>query len=72
MAAINKEYLEKFKQYLDKQAIPYRDGKGDYQWLQVCINGKWDVLYLSKSTPNHANAKTEPMTQVVKSFLTTL
>lgn len=72
MTSINKNYIDTFKTYLDKEGIPYRDGKGDYQFLQVCVNSKWEVLYLSKATPNHANAKTEALSNVVKCFLQTL
>ena len=72
MTSINKNHIDAFKVYLDKEGIPYRDGKGDYQALQLCINSKWEVLYLSKATPNHANAKTEASSTVVKSFLQTL
>lgn len=69
MTSINKQHLEDFMQYLDKQGIAYRDGKGEYQALQVYYGGAWGILYLSKTTPDHANAKTDAMSDLVESFL---
>ena len=51
------------------KVFPHRAGKGEYQALQVYYGGAWEILYLSKSTPDHANAKTDTMSYVVKSFL---
>lgn len=72
MTSINKNFMATFKKYLDKEGIPYRDGKGEYQALQIYLNSRWEVLYLSKATPLHANAKTEALSKVVKSFLQTI
>jgi hypothetical protein len=72
MTYINKQLLDEFRRYLDKKGIAYRDGKGEYQALQVNLNSKWEILYLSKETPIHAHSKTDVMSEVVKSFLQTL
>ncbi len=69
MLSLNKKFLDKFKEYLDNEGIPHRAGKGEYQALQVYYGGAWGILYLSKTTPDHANAKTDAMSDLVESFL---
>ena len=38
--------LSEFLAWLDKENIPHRDGKGDYQVRQICKDGKhWNNIY---------------------------
>lgn len=43
---LHKSKLEAFKSWLDANGIPNRPGKGDFQLLQVCKDGKhWNCIY---------------------------
>ena len=46
--------LEEFKAWLDRQNIPHRPGKGFYQVLQICKDGKhWNCVYQRNDMPEH-------------------
>ena len=46
--------LERFKAYLDAQGIKYRPGRGEYQVLQICKDGKhWNCIYERHHMPEH-------------------
>lgn len=51
-----RERLEAFKRWLDRRGIAYRNGKGDYQALQVYITSAWHVLHAGKAYPYHYKA----------------
>jgi len=51
---LHKTKLEAFKLWLDSQEILHRPGKGDYQVLQVCKDGKhWNCVYTRHEMPEH-------------------
>ena len=51
---LHKTKLEDFKKFLDKKGIQHRTGRGGYQVLQVCKNGKnWNCVYERDSMPEH-------------------
>lgn len=61
--------LEDFKSWLKDQKIPYRDGKGEYQVIQVkTIKFGWQVVYRRKEATEHysINAK---LVSTVEKFL---
>jgi hypothetical protein len=46
--------LDAFKEWLDKRGIQHRPGKGFYQVIQVCKNGKhWNNVYTRHHMPEH-------------------
>lgn len=66
---LHKTHLEAFKQWLQEVAlIPYRDGKGDYQVLQVCTpNYGWQVVFRKADMPEHLSVN-ETLMPVVMDF----
>lgn len=61
--------LEGFKSWLKGQEIPYRDGKGEYQVIQVKTpKFGWQVVYLRNKATEHysINAK---LVSTVERFL---
>ena len=62
---LHKTHLEEFKQFLrDEAHVAYRDGKGQFQVLQVQTpeNG-WQVVFRKNSMPEHysVNDKLMPL-----------
>lgn len=46
--------LEEFKAWLDSEGLPHRPGKGEWQVLQVCKNGKhWSAVFTRADMPEH-------------------
>ena len=46
--------LEPFKQWLNDKGVHHRPGRGDWQVLQVCKNGKnWHCVYKRAHMPEH-------------------
>ena len=51
---LHKTKLEEFKSFLDKEGLPHREGKGDWQVLQVCKDGKhWNCVFTRLDMPEH-------------------
>lgn len=44
--------MEDLADYLQTKNLPIREGKGQFQAMQVYINDKWEILYLSNAYPN--------------------
>ena len=44
--------MEDLADYLQAKNLPTREGKGQFQAMQVYINGKWEILYLSNAYPD--------------------
>ena len=62
---LHKTHLEEFKQFLrDEAHVAYRDGKGQFQVLQVQTpeNG-WQVVFSKNNMPEHysVNSKLMPL-----------
>jgi hypothetical protein len=51
-----RDRLSAFTRWLDQRGIAYRDGKGEYQALQVYTQGVWHVLHVGKAYPMHYKA----------------
>jgi hypothetical protein len=49
---LHKTKLDAFKYWLDEQGIPRRDGKGNYQVMQVMTHKGWQVVF-DKHTDEH-------------------
>lgn len=46
--------LDEFKKFLDAEGLKHRPGKGFYQVLQVCKDGKhWNNVYQRNHMPEH-------------------
>ena len=46
--------LNAFLDWLDKEKIQHREGKGYYQVRQICKDGKhWNNIYLRDTMPEH-------------------
>lgn len=51
---LHKTVLEEFKAFLDGEGIAHRPGRGDWQILQVCKDGKhWNCVYERLDMPEH-------------------
>lgn len=50
---LHKNKVEEFKQWLSEKGIKYRDGRGDYQIIQVQVSGTWACLYNRDDMPEH-------------------
>lgn len=44
--------MEDLADYIQAKNLPTREGKGQFQAMQVYINGKWEILYLSNAYPD--------------------
>jgi hypothetical protein len=66
---LHKTKLDDFKEYLNSQGIAYRDGKGDYQALQVLTpKDGWQCIYIKHKMPEHFSVQAKLM-PVVRQFL---
>lgn len=50
---LHKNKLQEFREWCSTQGIECRDGRGEYQVLQVCLLGKWYALYERAYMPEH-------------------
>ncbi|MGL4249288.1 MAG: hypothetical protein ACRDCI_11905 [Plesiomonas shigelloides] len=50
---LHKNKLDMFKLYLSENGIDFRDGRGDYQVIQVRIDGCWHAIYERANMPEH-------------------
>ena len=60
--------LDAFKRYLTTKSIPYREGKGDYQVMQVYYKNKWIPIYRRNEMPEHFSIHVE-MCKLVRDFI---
>lgn len=44
-AMLHKSKLDEFLKYLSDNEIPFRDGKGDYEVIQVCVGGRFYPIH---------------------------
>ena len=51
--ALAKKFLPAFKEFLDIRSIAYREGKGQYQALQVMTRHGYQILYNKNAMPDH-------------------
>jgi hypothetical protein len=51
---LHKSKLEEFKAFLDSEGLPHRPGKGQWQVLQVCKDGRhWNSIFIRNEMPEH-------------------
>ena len=51
---LHKTKLEEFKAWLDSEGVKHRPGKGEWQVLQVCKDGKhWNSVFIRLDMPEH-------------------
>jgi hypothetical protein len=66
---LHKGKLCDFKQWLSKKGIQHREGRGDFQVLQVALPGnQWGVVYDRITAPEHYTV-TAPMESLVRRFI---
>lgn len=66
---LHKTKLEAFKAWLDYKWIPYREGKGKWQVLQVFTNEYgWQCIFSKLNAPEHFSVN-EKLMPTVRKFL---
>lgn len=65
---LHKTKLEEFKEYCNDNGIAYRDGKGNYQVLQVMTTKGWKVIYKRDDMPEHFTVDDNVM-PIVREYL---
>ena len=64
---LHKTKLEDFKSYLNDYGIAYREGKGDYQILQVLtLDNGWQCIYERGNMPEHFTIQDKLMPVIEK------
>lgn len=66
-ALLHKTKLEDFKSFLTGNCIKFQDGKGDYQVLQVDVNGRFIPIY-NRGSGDHLTTQHEIM-PLIKKYL---
>ena len=66
--SIKKSELDNFKEFLDGLSYIYREGKGEYQALQVEINGNFEILYSKKDYPDRFIAYSGMLGGIIETF----
>lgn len=66
---LHKTHLDDFKYWLREiKQIPYRDGKGEYQVMQVLTaNYGWQVVFRKAEMPEHFSVN-EKLVPIVNEF----
>lgn len=49
--------VEDFKAYLDEIGVEHRPGRGEYELLQVHVDGAWPKLYSRLKMPEHVTVQ---------------
>lgn len=66
---LHKGQLQAFVEWLDKKRIQHRTGRGEFQILQVELEGnQWGVVYDRLDAPEHYTV-TKPMEVLVRRFV---
>lgn len=63
---INK--LNDFKNFLNSYKIPFRSGRGEFQVMQVYLDGKWQVVYSRLHAKEHYTV-VRPLEGLVEMFI---
>lgn len=62
----HKSHMPEFKAWMDESLIQYRDGKGDFQVLQVMTaNNGWQCIYDRIDAPEHYTVQEKLMPTVI-------
>lgn len=66
---LHKSMLSQFKDWLDRKRIQRREGKGEFQVMQVAWpDGQWNCVYDRIDAPEHYTV-TRPMEPLVRRFI---
>jgi hypothetical protein len=66
---LHKSKIDDFKTWLDLTETPYRDGKGEWQALQVkTAKHGWQVVYSRADMPEHYTVS-ESLAPLVRAFI---
>lgn len=60
--------LVDFKNFLNSYNIPFRKGKGEFQVMQVFIDGNWQAVYNRLHAKEHLTV-VKPLEGLVKMFI---
>jgi len=60
--------LNDFKNFLISYKIPYRKGQGDFQVMQVLVDGKWQPVYNRLQSKEHYTV-VRPLEGLVEMFI---
>lgn len=67
---LHKTRLNEFREWCGLNGIECRDGRGDYQVLQVHIGHKWHAIYDRVYMPEHLTVPV-PLLSMVRRFIHT-
>lgn len=65
---LHKNKLSEFKSWCEANGFECRDGRGDYQVLQVKVDAKWHVVYARNYMPEHLTVP-RPLINMVNKFM---
>lgn len=60
--------LNDFKNFLISYKIPYRNGQGEFQVMQVLVDGKWQPVYNRLHATEHYTV-VRPLEGLVEMFI---
>lgn len=67
-ALLHRTHLQPFKEWLALHGHLWRDGRGDFQVLQVLQGHQWHCIYERLKMPEHYTV-TGPLTRLVRQFI---
>lgn len=65
---LHKKHLADFTRWAEDKDYPVRDGKGDWQVLQVWIGGVWYAIYERLYMPEHLTVAGNKLEKLVRKF----
>lgn len=66
---LHKRRVDEFAQWMTDEDIPWREGRGEYEILQVQLpNGGWACLYRRENMPEHVTVD-KRLVELVHAFL---
>lgn len=65
---LHKKHLDEFKSWLQGRGVPHRPGKGDWQVLQVEVQGVWYAVYKRAFMPEHLTVAGNKLEKLVRKF----
>lgn len=60
--------LAEFKNFLNSYGIPFREGRGDFQVMQVYVDGAWHAVYYRIHAQEHYTV-VRPLDNLVEMFI---
>jgi hypothetical protein len=65
---LHKNKLDEFRAWCAENSIEVRDGKGEYQLMQVRVDNQWLVIYSRLYMPEHVTVP-NGLTRLVRQFV---